>query len=106
MLILALPQDWFDNHLYKDIPCATEFIYLHGIIERWNAYDMVAFVDDVPTTKGIYECTVLLGTNRYSPCKLYYWKDESKNRGLIVLETDTEANEYALSKYNEEAKFI
>ena len=86
----------------------TEFangIYLHGKLETMNGYDICSFLlgnrpkDDTMMKAKVYidECTIVYAT-------LFYWevRESPTNRyykGLVVMNDDKEALEYAKDKY-------
>ena len=91
-----------------DIP-VTEGIYLHGILERANGFDMVN-IDELPKEDGIYDCSVIIKMVKYA-CKLYYWtvpwiNGKRQDRGYIVNVTDTEYLKDAQAKYERRAERI
>lgn len=83
------------------------FRYLHGEIECINGYD-ICYCDnkeelELLNTPGIYTVSVDIDGTIYE-CKAYIWNDKYKRiKGLIVLSSNKEDNEYALSKYEERA---
>ena len=102
MIITPIPID--DD----DIP-VTYGIYLHGILEKANGFDMVN-IDELPKEDGIYDCSVIIKMVKYV-CKLYYWtvpgiRGERVDRGYIVCVTDTEHFKDAQKKYERRAECI
>lgn len=96
MIITAL-TDGINNKL-------TDGVYLHGILELKNGYDLVS-MDEIPEKDGIYECTTVLH-NEKVPSILYFWRINGRNRGLVVKRTDENAIKNAEETYNKRSKFI
>lgn len=96
MIITAL-TDRINNKL-------TDGIYLHGILELENGYDLVS-MDEIPEKDGIYECITVLH-NEKVPSILYFWRINSRNRGLVVKRTDENAIKNAEETYNKKSEFI
>jgi len=82
----------------------TDGIYLHGILELENGYDLVS-IDEIPEKDGIYECITELH-NEKVPSILYFWKINGRNRGLVVKRTDENAIKNAEETYNKRSEFI
>ena len=102
MIITPIP---YDN---VNIPI-TYGIYLHGILQKANGFDMVN-IDELPKEDGIYDCSVIIKMVKYA-CKLFYWtvpmnNKERINRGYIVNVTDTERLKDAQEKYERRAVCI
>lgn len=82
----------------------TDGVYLHGILELENGYDLVS-MDEIPEKDGIYECTTILHNEKVSSI-LYFWKVNNRNRGLVVKRTDENAIKNAEETYNNRSEFI
>lgn len=102
-------------------------VYLHGKLERKNGFDLVY----LPEYEGYFEykddriefVDVVFADGTKETAILYFWNSlaiyEKKPllnipvevecrlpKGLICAIDDAEANEYALKKFNEKARFI
>lgn len=81
----------------------TPFVYLHGILEDKNGFDL-CWIDPFPKEEGIYDCDAILQNGETIPSKLYLYfidnfpyEGERLNRGLVVANSDRVENEYANS---------
>lgn len=81
----------------------TPFVYLHGILEDKNGFDL-CWIDPFPDKEGIYDCEAILQNGETIPSKLYlyfidnfHYEGERLNRGLVVANSDRVENEYANS---------
>jgi len=79
----------------------TPFVYLHGILEDKNGFDL-CWIDPFPNEEGIYDCEAILQNGETIPSKLYlyfidnfHYEGERFNRGLVVANSDRVENEYA-----------
>lgn len=93
----------------NEIP-VTYGIYLHGVLEQKNGFDMVN-IDELPKKDGIYDCVVTIKDVQYAS-KLFYWKVAGikarsvMDRGYIVAVDDTTHITDAQKKYKRRADCI
>lgn len=93
----------------------TPWIYLHGLIEDINGFDLCMVKEGLPSHKicndsitvyeeGIYDCITIIN-NEEIPSKLYLWNiyrdPVHEYKGLVVMDGDKDAMEYALNCYVE-----
>lgn len=85
-------KDWQKRSLSR-----INGVYLHGVAERDNQYDMMMFVGDVPREPGEYKATILGRPDGDNEGILFFWYDNIfKNRhGLVILKSDLESIELA-----------
>lgn len=86
----------------------TYGIYLHGLLEKKNGFDMVN-IDDLPKEDGMYDCTVTINDVQYTSM-LFYWtlttiSGKKLNRGYIVAVGDV-AYIDAQQKFERRAEYI
>ena len=92
-------EAWEDKKL-------TNFIYLHGDLMERNGFDLVA-LSSIPEKKGIYPVIVHFADGGIETnAKLFYWKADWKDRGLIVSVDDEEHIKDAQEKYDRNAEYI
>lgn len=96
MIVRAINDD--SPKTYK----ITFGVYLDGILEEKNGYDLVSF--KTPKNDGIYDCLVIINGQLF-PSKLFFWRTDC-DRGLIVSNDDADAIKHAEQKYNERAIVI
>ena len=96
--IQALSQE--DN-----ISNLTSYIYLHGVLQDQNGYDLV-YIRDLPDERGVYEADVTLSDGSHRTAHFYRWFDGDKDRGLIVDTEDVDGNSFAMEKFNENMIFL
>lgn len=78
-------------------------VFFHGEIERLFGYDLAYSSEKFTLPSGKTECIASLGDDNY-PCFLYYWEDELDTpfpHGLVVLQSDTDSNDYAQKAMSE-----
>ena len=77
----------------------TTGVYLHGELEDENGYDLVQSNTSLPSADGIYDCVVLMN-QKIVQCKLFFWRRDKLQRGLIVKKGDTEYMDDAREHYS------
>lgn len=87
----------------------ASFQYLHGRIhdmaERQGGWDLFDWMESEPCV-GIHKCKVVMPNRTYN-CIAYIWQSNPrKNRGLIVMRNDKQANEYALKAYTNKQAYL
>lgn len=66
MLVRALKMD-------DSFEKVSEYVYLHGAVERLNGFDIV-YIEDMPTEPGKYDCEVEIeGQENTVPATFFYW---------------------------------
>ena len=87
------------NHeTYRRANFVINWVYLHGILEEINGYDIVCSSKRNSFTDGIHDVDVIFADGSCHKAKMYLWHDTgvfNKQRGLIVDPSDTESVEYA-----------
>ncbi len=91
-----------------EIP-VTYGIYLHGLLEKKNGFDMVN-IDDLPKEDGMYDCIVTIDDVQYISM-LFYWtlpaiNGKKLNRGYIVAVDDVAYIIDAQQKFERRAEYI
>jgi hypothetical protein len=97
----------------------TPWVYLHGKLEKdacsFGGWDKFKWFGDAPTTDGIHQCRVWMGTDSTNTQILeataYIWEAKfgqgrTKVIGLIVAVDDTEANKFAHKSWKEKSDSI
>lgn len=87
----------------------TYGIYLHGLLEKKNGFDMVN-IDDLPKEDGMYDCIVTIDDVQYTSM-LFYWtlpaiNGKKLNRGYIVAVGDVVYMTDAQQKFERRAEYI
>lgn len=87
----------------------TYGIYLHGLLEKKNGFDMVN-IDDLPKEDGMYDCIVTINDVQYTSM-LFYWtlpaiNGKKLNRGYIVAVGDVAYMADAQQKFERRAEYI
>jgi len=92
----------FDHHKRLH---ALGMIYLHGEIEQYASFDLLmASSNDVSI--GVYPVIININDTKHA-CTAHVWNDSSgKRKGLVVLDTDKEARDYAHLKFLNKANRI
>jgi len=92
----------FDHHKRLH---ALDMIYLHGQIEQYASFDLLmAPSNDVSI--GVYPVIININDTTYA-CTAHVWKNSLDHRkGLVVLNTDKEARDYAHLKFLNKADRI
>ena len=80
-------------------------IYLHGIIENTAGFDLLVTPTQGEAPLGIYPVVVDISGKTYG-CTAYVWPDKDRSIGLVVLNTDKPANEYAYAKFHDQSARI
>lgn len=74
--------------------------YLHGLLQSRNGYDIFSIIGTLPTSIGIYPAKVLGRADNDNECTLFLWVCSSnRTHGLVVLNRETSAMQYALEVY-------
>ena len=82
-----------------------EFIYLHGLAEKLASNDLLVG-PSVDVKVGNYPVVIDINGITYD-CQAYVWLTINNiKKGLVVLNTDKEANQYAISKFNDQSMYI
>ena len=81
-----------------------EFIYLHGLVENLAGYDLLLGPSPIEDVKvGNYPVVIDINGITYG-CQAYVWLTSNNiKKGLVTLNTDKEANQYAISKFNDQS---
>ena len=87
----------------------TYGIYLHGLLEKKNGFDMVN-IDNLPKEDGMYDCIVTIDDVQYTSM-LFYWtlpaiNGKKLNRGYIVAVGDVAYITDAQQKFERRAEYI
>jgi len=103
----------------EEVLSYTPWVYLHGKLEKdacsLGGWDKFKWFSEAPTTDGIYECRVWMGTDstntKILEATAYIWEAKfgegrTKVTGLIVSNDDTEANKFAHKSWEEKSDFI
>lgn len=108
MLVYGLRID-FENYVPELEGHSTDYVYLHGKVEKMNGFDLV-WVTEMPTEDGIYDCEVrTCNSEELIPCKFFYWTTETpfkRDRGLIVMLGDNEHMQDAQAKFDERTPYL
>ena len=93
----------FDSEKVYNLP----FIYLHGLAERLAGYDLLLSLSSIENVKvGNYPVVIDINGITYG-CQAYVWLTSNNiKKGLVTLNTDKEANQYAISKFNNQSMHI
>lgn len=102
---------------YQDLQCSWQGVYFHGKAESFvyqttqeklaeldisSAADLLYCETKPPLKEGIFEAEVY-----GEKATLFFWrKPDGQPRGLVVLDSDQECKQDALSKYSQRANFI
>lgn len=103
----------------EEVLCYTPWVFLHGKLEKdacsLGGWDKFKWFGDAPTTDGIHECRVWMGTDstntKILEATAYIWEAKfgqgiTKVTGLIVAIEDAEANQFAHKSWQEKSDFI
>ena len=103
----------------EEVLTYTPWVFLHGKLEKdscsFGGWDKFKWFGDAPTTDGIHQCRVWMGTDATNTQILeataYIWEAKfgqgrTKVTGLIVAVDDTEANKFAHKSWMEKSDFI
>jgi hypothetical protein len=103
----------------EEVLTYTPWVYLHGELESKSAYfggwDKLKWFGDAPTTDGIYECRVWMGTDSTNTQILeataFIWEAKfgvanTKVTGLIILNGDKKSLEFAFNKWQDKSDFF
>jgi len=74
--------------------------YLHGEVEKMNQYDLVGFMGEKTTDSGVYPTKLYFDKVTTIDCTMFVWEGNEGHRGLVVMNIDTEAMEYAQKHYD------
>ena len=81
---------------------SLEFIYLHGLAEKLANNDLLVG-SSLDVKLGSYPVVIDINGITYG-CQAYVWlTSDNIKKGLVVLNTDKEANQYAISKFNDQS---
>ena len=72
-------------------------IYLHGTIENLAGFDLIVNTTGPDTPSGIYPVVIDVSGTTYA-CTAHVWRNRETTMGLVVLNTDKDAKDYAFSK--------
>ena len=96
----------------KDIKKCLDFVYLHGVLEDKNGFDLLGV--DRKTYNSIHSnpiCITKVNVVFHNGDKeegiLFFWHDgDGREHGLIVSETDKESMDYAKEKFDNRAYYL
>ena len=117
--MLTIIPETFDGELASDLTreevVRASWCYLHGELETENGFDIFSILkkelepqfidsdtwlsDDFP--EGIYDCICF-----DKPCTFFIWSNGRRNSGLVVLNSDLEAFNYAKKSFEEKSSSI
>lgn len=83
------------------------FTYMHGILQDDNGYDIFSIcAPNVPTSTGIYPAKVLGRAEDDNEATFYLWTNGNLHTGLLVLNRDKDAVEYAEECYRKKLQSV
>ena len=97
---------------YEQETRLLDFVYLHGILEDKNKYDLIGVTEETYWTItscyfGKFDVDVILQNGEKEHGILFYWHDnDSRRHGLVVSGTDTESMAYAQDKFYNRANTL
>jgi len=84
----------------KTIDKCLDFVYLHGILEHKNGFDLIGVTRETynniySNSSCIIDVDIILHNGDKETGKLFFWRDSyGKNHGLVVNELDSENIQY------------
>ena len=85
-------------------------VYLHGLLEQINGYDICGSTETLPTKDGEYPCTVIMLDGDRIEATLYLWHvnigRDTIPKGLVVALNDKQGNVYGKRKLKEKPWYI
>lgn len=102
--IKVYPHDFEFSNGYP----VTNFVYLHGTLQKIHCGYDLCYVDNLPNEDGVYDCKVIKTENETIDAKLFIWYCEWKGvfHGLIVDINDHEFMQDAERKFAERKEFL
>ena len=93
---------WFAEATAPEHPSDSRWfcldrIYLHGEIEQQAGFDLLVSPTGPDATQGIYPVVIDISGTTYA-CTAHVWRNRETTMGLVVLNTDKDAKDYAFSK--------
>lgn len=81
--------------------------YLHGLCENGNGFDIFGIQGALPSSTGIYPAKILGRPENDNDCTMYLWIGrDNRAHGLVVLNRETSAMEYARALYEKRSEII
>ena len=106
--VLSLPIWYSERNAfeYHNNLHALDMIYLHGQIEEEAEFDLLMSPSN-DVSIGVYPVIININDTTYA-CTAYVWNNRrhGNRKGLVVLNTDKEARDYAHLKFIEKADRI
>ena len=75
-------------------------IYLHGTIEQLAGFDLIVNTTGSEVPQGVYPVIIDVIGKTYA-CTAHVWISRETTKGLVVLNTDKPALEYAFAKFTD-----
>ena len=102
----------FDQNFRKhaDVPGLCGNIYLHGLLEKINGFDLCGSKDAMPSEDGTYPCIAVMCDGEEIESTLYIWHiaigKDVLPKGLVVALNDNEGNVYGKRKLKAKPQYI
>jgi len=91
-----------DTDKHEEHPEAWEYVYFHGQLEQEQGFDLVR-----SNTKKADICDGKHhGLVQKKPVTVFLWSTKHRRLGLIVLDSDEEAMQFALHKFTQKTTFV
>ena len=110
MVIYGLDKE--TSEAYGQETRLLSFVYLHGILEEKNKYDLIGVTEETYCVItachfGKFSVDVILHNGEKEQGILFYWHDsQDRMHGLVVSEMDAESMFYARDKFCNRANTI
>ena len=100
------------NETYEKETILLNFVYLHGILEKRNGFDLVGVTKETNNVIescdfGKFDVNIIFPNSEKEQGVLFYWHGKNGiGRGLIVSEMDEESMNYAREKFDKRVSVL